>query len=526
VSEVLATIAQETAEGLGITDLLILIPDETGQRLELGAASRGTHEEISRRVTKRAIEAFTLPLTERENAIVKAYHTGETQRVSAEEPYLLTRGVRPGVSDRAAKLIARLMGVRETLCVPLPFGDRVVGVMVAFAVAAATQEQLELLSAIADQAGLALENARLYEETQRSLEQVTALREIDKAISSILDLRQVLDIILEQLERVMPYHSAAVFLLTDNTAKVAAARGFPNLEEVMQVSFSVKDDALAKELLEEKQPLVLTDAQADDRFQARGGTEYVRSWIGVPLIAKEKVMGFLTIDHGEPGVYSEESADTALAFASQVAIAIENAQAYEMVRTQNLETIAALATAVEARDPYTSGHSQDVTQLATATAQEMGLSAAEIENLRMAGLLHDIGKIGVPDSVLNKPSRLTSAERIMINSHPIISAEIVGKIEALAHLVPIIRHHHERWDGTGYPDGRKGEDIPLLARILAVADGFEAMTSERPYRAPMSTQEALAELQEGAGKQWDPTIVKVFCSILKRGRIPQARERR
>jgi HD-GYP domain-containing protein (c-di-GMP phosphodiesterase class II) len=138
--------------------------------------------------------------------------------------------------------------------------------------------------------------------------------------------------------------------------------------------------------------------------------------------------------------------------------------------------------------------------------------------LRVAALLHDIGKIGIPDSALNKPARLTSAEFLMVKAHPVITAQIVGKIEALAHLVPIIRHHHERWDGTGYPDGLKGDDIPLLARILAVADGFEAMTSERPYRRARSEEEALAELKKCAGSQWDPKVVEAFLQMLEEDR--------
>jgi len=531
------------------------------------------------------------------------------------------------------------------------------------------------------------ERKRAEEAVQHHLERVTALRAIDRAISSTLDLPEVLIVILEQLERIVPHHSAALYLLTDDIAKVTAASGVPDLERVTEVSFPVKDDALAQQLLEEKQPIILADAQADERFQARGGTEYVRSWIGAPLIAREEVIGFLTIDHREPGVYDEESGETALAFASQVAIAIENARlyqaerkratqlalinkvskdatstleadkmmqkvarsiqksfnyynvalysvdeehrelvmqgiaggfehtasvgyrqpldegiigfvartgrtwlandvsqdpyfikgfpeevltkselcipvrmgdrvigvidlqsiyldafdktdvttletlsdqiamaienarAYERLKTQNLETISALAAAVEAKDPYTSGHSEKVTQFATTIAEKMGLSDDQVENLRVAGLLHDIGKIGIPDSVLNKPARLTSAERVMINSHSVVSAEIVGKIEALAHLVPIIRHHHEWHDGNGYPDGLKGEEIPLLARILAVADGFEAMTSQRPYRWARSEEEALAELQKGAGTQWDPKVVEVFVKMYEGGII-------
>jgi len=378
-----------------------------------------------------------------------------------------------------------------------------------------TDELVELRRRIGQFEELEAERNRAEEEVQRHLDRLVALREIDRAISSTLDLPEVLIVILEQLERIVPHHSAALYLLTDDTAKVTAASGVPDLERVMEVSFSVKEDALAQQLLEEKRPLVLADAQADERFQARGETEYVRSWIGVPLIVKGEAIGFLTIDHTEPGVYDEESAETAQAFASQAAIAIDDARAYEMLKSLNQQIMEALAMATETRDPYTTGHSLQVTHWAVAIAEKMGLSDQEVQALQLVGPLHDIGKIGVPDSVLNKPARLTSAEAILIQSHPVIAAHILGKIRAFADLIPVIKHHHEWYDGRGYPDGLKGEEIPLLARILAVADGFEAMTSERPYRLPKSREEAVEELKAGAGTQWDPEVVRVFLEVLE-----------
>jgi HD-GYP domain-containing protein (c-di-GMP phosphodiesterase class II) len=126
-----------------------------------------------------------------------------------------------------------------------------------------------------------------------------------------------------------------------------------------------------------------------------------------------------------------------------------------------------------------------------------------------------LGKIAVPDTILNKPSILNNAEQVLVESHPVIGADLIAKIDALAHLVPIIRHHHERYDGTGYPDGLKGEDIPLFARILAVADSFEAMTAERAYRSGLSEEEAAAELKAGAGTQWDPAVIEVFLEVLE-----------
>jgi PAS domain S-box-containing protein len=174
-------------------------------------------------------------------------------------------------------------------------------------------------------------------EVRRHLERLEALREIDMAITSTLDLANVLDIILEEIERVIPYDSAGIFLLSDGTAKLTAGRGFPDMELALRISFPVKDDVLTREILQEKRPMILADAQADERFRARGGTDYVRSWIGVPLMARGEAVGFLTMDHREPGVYDEASAEMARAFSGQVAIAIENARLYEEAQRELAE---------------------------------------------------------------------------------------------------------------------------------------------------------------------------------------------
>ncbi len=187
----------------------------------------------------------------------------------------------------------------------------------------------------------------------------------------------------------------------------------------------------------------------------------------------------------------------------------------EALKKAALETLKALSQLVEASDPYTAGHSSRVTDLSIRIAREMGLSPEDIEILRVAGFLHDLGKIGIPGSVLNKPTRLTQAERIMIQSHPVVSAQTSEGVEAFKAAVPVIRHHHERWDGTGYPSGLKGEGIPHLARILAVADSLDAMLSERPYRRQRSQEEAIKELEKCNGSQWDPKVVQVALKLMK-----------
>jgi len=191
-------------------------------------------------------------------------------------------------------------------------------------------------------------------------------------------------------------------------------------------------------------------------------------------------------------------------------------RAQRKLREESLKMITALLSLTEAKDPYAGGHSLNVAEKAVAIGEVMGLSKQEIEDLRAATLLHDIGKIGIPSEVLHKPSRLTMAEFEVMKSHPAASVEIVQALEPLAATIPAILHHHERYDGQGYPDGLKGEEIPLLARVLAVANSIEAMSSDRPYRLAMTREEMIATLKEGAGSQWDPRVVKAALKVLEK----------
>lgn len=186
-------------------------------------------------------------------------------------------------------------------------------------------------------------------------------------------------------------------------------------------------------------------------------------------------------------------------------------QKFVEMRDMFTQTIGALAEAVDKRDPYTSKHSHRVSQIATEIGREMGVNENEMEALQWGGLLHDVGKIGVPDAVLLKQDRLTREERVVMNAHPVKGAEIISQVTRLASELPIIRHHHEWYNGSGYPDRLMGDEIPKLARILHVADAFEAMTSARPYRmTALTAEQALAELRKFAGIQFDPAVVDAF----------------
>ncbi|HLV80373.1 MAG TPA: HD domain-containing phosphohydrolase, partial [Chthonomonadaceae bacterium] len=189
-------------------------------------------------------------------------------------------------------------------------------------------------------------------------------------------------------------------------------------------------------------------------------------------------------------------------------------QLHAFLKDGSLATIQALAAAVDAKDPYTQGHSRRVAEYAAELARYVGLPKGEADLVYITGTLHDVGKIGVPDAVLQKPGRLTAEERAIIETHPVLGEIIVRKAPQLATTLPGVRHHHERWDGTGYPDRLAGKAIPYLARILALADTFDAMTSDRPYRAGMPRERALEEIARSAGTQFDPDLARAFVAMM------------
>lgn len=249
--------------------------------------------------------------------------------------------------------------------------------------------------------------------------------------------------------------------------------------------------------------------QASDK-----GGQGLRSVLVYPLEREGELLGLLGVGGRDPGVFTEGHRRLLSTLASSVAVALSNAETYRELRELNIQTIAALVNTVEARDPYTRGHSERVARYAAAIAQKMGLPSAQVEACQVGGLLHDIGKIGIRDAILYKPGQLTDDEHESMEEHPAIGARIVSGVARLAHIVPIIYAHQERYDGSGYPKGLKGDEIPLEARIVAVADAFEAMTAERPYKPAIPPEDALRALQVGAGTRWDPCVVDALVQVM------------
>lgn len=246
----------------------------------------------------------------------------------------------------------------------------------------------------------------------------------------------------------------------------------------------------------------------------------LRNTLAMPLKTPDKLLGIIQVANKlNQGKYSSEDIDLLNILSSQLAFVIQNADLFSNLQKAYIDTLSALTGAIDAKDSYTRGHSERVTELSIKLAEECNVPSSEIENIKLGGLLHDIGKIGIPEAVLNKPGRLNDEEFNIIKSHPDLGLHILGKVEFLEHIVPIIRHHHERYDGKGYPGGLKGDNIPLLARIVSVVDTFDAMTTNRPYRKALTIEESLVEIDRCSGSQFDPDIAAKFIKMVRRDGI-------
>lgn len=348
------------------------------------------------------------------------------------------------------------------------------------------------------------------------LEEMNALLEVGRVVSSTLDLRELLTKIMKTTTEVMRCETSTVYLVDKaaNELYFHIVSGDSNVSEKLQEIRLPMGTGLAGWCALNNAPVIVPDTSKDPRFFKGADKKsgfVTRSMICVPMSHKDNVVGVLQVLNRTGEIpFNDHDLDTLENVANQAVSAIENARLYENIQKIYLSTIEVLATAIDAKDPYTQGHSRRVTQYSVAIAEQMNLPVAEIENIRYAGLLHDVGKIGIKDSIIRKPGRLTDEEYGIIKMHPSIGARILRPVDFLADKIPGVLYHHEYYDGRGYPEGLEGDDIPLAGRIICVADAFDAMTTNRPYRKGLSVNTVIAELKKFSGKQFDPKCVEAF----------------
>jgi diguanylate cyclase (GGDEF)-like protein len=424
----------------------------------------------------------------------------------------------PGTDDIEESMIA----------VPLKYGARVIGVVTIskLGVGQFDDDDVRLLEVLGGHASVALENARLYEaerneaaRAKESLEIANALLDFSREVAAADGLDEVLGLLVDLTRRMLGAERTSVWLQQAETgdlvARAVCGRDEDAERRLLGVRFSPE---VAHELLSTKDPFVLEASQV---AQIEGAPDMAGLSLALaPLHLDSDRVGCIAAaapaGHFEP---SGKRMRLLAGIAHQAKLAIQNASSFQSLEDTFLSTVEALANALEANDEYTSSHARWITDMALEVGRELGLDAKTLKRLELGALFHDIGKIGIPASILTKPGPLTPEERAVIETHPELGERILAPISRLEDVRPIVRHCHERWDGAGYPDGKAAEDIPIEARVILVCDAFHAMTTDRPYRSRLPIEEALKRLEESAGSQFDPDVVEAFIRL-----APQALE--
>lgn len=390
-------------------------------------------------------------------------------------------------------------------------------------------QMLSLKIIIGSLKGLSSSLQKKYRQKVKKLialqRQAKGIFKINLLLSSNAESKKIYSLIARCARELLHSDICVVRIMLDHIHTFVLSSGVPLREGLRNKMPLLKQGkGLARMILNIKKPIAIYDMYNDKRAIAKEAIQKagMASMLCVPVAFRQKPLGIISVYTKHKRKFSGEDKESLNTLASQLAIAIQGSRHYQDIHMSYFNAIHALVLALEARDPYARGHTERVTRYALAIARLLRFSSADTEILRYAGELHDIGKISIPDFILNKPGKLSPAERAIIQLHPVKGAEVLEPLEFLKTAIPIVRHHHERYDGKGYPDGLEREDIPLMARILACADSFDAMISDRPYRPrSLTVDEALKEIRDNAGSQFDPHIARLFIKMIRQKSPPQ-----
>jgi putative nucleotidyltransferase with HDIG domain len=364
----------------------------------------------------------------------------------------------------------------------------------------------------------AITRSRLQKENIR-LKALIPLFEISKLLVTEFDLAGLFRIITEVLVHEFSADRLSLMLTDEANGDllIRASHGLP--PDLAAKARRREGEGVSGLVLKHGKPLLISNGRHPDPhvMKALNQENMPVSSMSVPLIGKNKVLGVLNISKFSIPPFTTSDLQIATILSSQVVTAMENARLYDNLRENYLRTVQALVAAVEAKDPYTRWHSTNVAKYAVAIARDMGISPSHLEEIHIASILHDVGKIGISERIISKPDRLSREEFEIMKDHPAHGIRILDPIGFSPAIMSAIFQHHERYDGKGYPQGLAGEDINLAARILSVADTIDAMLSERPYRGMISGEQVLEELERESGKQFDPDVTKSARRLIQNG---------
>jgi PAS domain S-box-containing protein len=412
---------------------------------------------------------------------------------------------------------------KEAVIYPMIAQRKVIGTLLVSREQPFDKSEIKVIGSIAEMAANAIQRSTLYEQTESRLQKLIALRQIDTAISSTLDLQKIMDIILTSSQKFLNVDVADILLHDEGTGRLKYAYGVGFRTQLMN-GFSVSiGKGWAGKAAQTHSPVFIPDLKkaSDQLIKLAPKAEKLVSYYAVPLITNNEVKGVMECLTRSPLQQDQDWVEFINLLAGQAAIAINSAQLFDEIKHSNIqivraydETIEGWSRAMDIRDKETEGHTQRVVELTLRLAQAMGVPEEQLTHIKRGTLLHDIGKLVVPDTILFKPAALSDLEWKIMKKHPLNAYNMLASVDYLKPALDIPYCHHEHWDGSGYPRGLKGENIPLAARIFSVVDIWDALLSDRPYRPAWSRVKTIDYIKSQSGKDLDPGIVNVFLKII------------
>ncbi|MFH1258891.1 MAG: HD domain-containing phosphohydrolase [Elusimicrobiota bacterium] len=425
--------------------------------------------------------------------------------------------------------------VRNVIAVPLRFQGRSVGIIELFnkqpvnnseKLDGFTNQDIQLLNSLSSLIAMIVENASLINSSDEYLAELNGLIRTTELINSALSLGAVLDLLMPLGMQMVNAEATSLLLMDEETGQLYFVAASGEKKEQVKRVYLRKGEGVAGWVAEHGEAVLIPDVSEDQRFTEKVDEKsgfVTKSILAVPLKLGEHLIGVLEAINKKGGdVFSSNDMRLLRSLAATGAFAIHKTQLFKDLNELFIGTIRVVADAIEAKDSYTRGHSERIRRYSVCIAKELNVSETDLRDLELAALLHDVGKIGIPEQILRKSEKLSDEDWKQIRKHPSIGADMLAPIKQLRrNVIPGIRYHQERYDGKGYPDGLAGEKIPLFARIIAVADTFDAMTSKRPYRDVFSNEATVDTIKKNSGIQFDARAVEAFIRAYQKNLIVQ-----